>query len=45
MTELLEELEQKRHLHNLEAEKHRKIRDELNEKTREWEEKRDALNA
>ncbi|HOB37586.1 MAG TPA: phosphoserine phosphatase [Methanomassiliicoccaceae archaeon] len=45
MTELLEELEQKRHLHNLEAEKHRKIRDELNEKTREWVEKRDALNA
>ncbi len=45
MTELLEELEQKRHLHNLEAEKHRKIRDELNEKTREWVERRDALNA
>ena len=45
MTELLEELEQKRQLHNVEAEKHRRIRDELNEKTREWVEKRDALNA
>jgi len=45
MTELLEELEQKRQLHNVEAEKHRRTRDELNEKTREWVEKRDALNA
>ncbi len=45
MTELLEELEQKRQLHNVEAEKHRRIRDELNEKTREWVEKRDILNA
>ncbi len=45
MTELLEELEQKRQLHNVEAEKHRKVRDELNEKTREWVEKRDSLNA
>jgi uncharacterized coiled-coil DUF342 family protein len=45
MTELLEELELKRQLHNVEAEKHRKVRDELNEKTREWVEKRDALNA
>ncbi len=44
MTELLEELEQKRQLHNNEAEKHRKVRDELNEKTREWVEKRDTLN-
>ena len=45
MTELLEELEQKRQLHNIDAEKHRRQRDELNEKTREWVEKRDALNA
>ena len=45
MTELLEELEQKRQLHNVEAEKHRRIRDELNEKTKEWVEKRDSLNA
>lgn len=45
MTELLEELEQKRQLHNVEAEKHRRVRDELNEKTREWVEKRDTLNA
>ncbi len=45
MTELLEELEQKRQLHNVEAERHRKARDELNEKTREWVEKRDTLNA
>ncbi|MDW5564196.1 MAG: phosphoserine phosphatase [Methanomassiliicoccus sp.] len=44
MTELLEELEQKRQLHNVEAERHRKARDELNEKTREWVEKRDTLN-
>jgi uncharacterized coiled-coil DUF342 family protein len=45
MTELLEELEQKRQLHNVEAEKHRRVRDDLNEKTREWVEKRDTLNA
>ncbi|NLK26056.1 MAG: phosphoserine phosphatase [Euryarchaeota archaeon] len=41
----MEELEQKRQLHNVEAEKHRRVRDELNEKTREWVDKRDALNA
>ncbi|NLI74142.1 MAG: phosphoserine phosphatase [Euryarchaeota archaeon] len=41
----MEELEQKRQLHNVQAERHRRIRDELNEKTREWVEKRDALNA
>ncbi|MBI0583857.1 MAG: phosphoserine phosphatase [Methanomassiliicoccus sp.] len=41
----MEELEQKRQLHNVEAERHRKARDELNEKTREWVEKRDTLNA
>ena len=45
MTELLEELEQKRQLHNVEAEKHRRLRDELNDKTKEWVEKRDSLNA
>ena len=41
----LEELERKRERENAEAEKHRHHRDELNDKTREWVEKRDALNA
>ncbi|QLH74077.1 MAG: phosphoserine phosphatase [Methanomassiliicoccales archaeon] len=45
MTELLEDLDQKRMANNNEAEKHRKLRDELNEKTKEWVQKRDELNA
>jgi len=45
MTELLEELEEKRAKHNVEAEKHRKQRDILNEGTRNWVDKRDELNA
>jgi uncharacterized coiled-coil DUF342 family protein len=45
MAELLEELEQKRQVCNNEAEKHRHLRDELNEQTKEWVTKRDELNA
>lgn len=45
MTELLEELENKRQIANTEAERHRRLRDELNEKTKEWVEKRDQLNS
>jgi len=40
----LADLEQKRERENAEAEKHRRRRDELNEKTHEWVEKRDARN-
>ena len=42
---MLDELELKRERENQEAERHRRRRDELNDKTREWVEKRDALNA
>jgi uncharacterized coiled-coil DUF342 family protein len=42
---LLDELQLKREKENQEAEHHRRRRDELNDKTREWVEKRDALNA
>ncbi|MDD1771494.1 MAG: phosphoserine phosphatase [Methanomassiliicoccales archaeon] len=45
MTELLEDLDQKRQFNNNEAERRRRIRDELNEKTKEWVQKRDELNA
>jgi len=45
MTELLEELEVKRERENAEAERHRRRRDELNDKTREWVARRDDLNA
>jgi uncharacterized coiled-coil DUF342 family protein len=45
MTELLEELDQKRQFNNNEAEKHRRLRDELNEQTKQWVQKRDELNA
>jgi len=45
MTELLEDLDQKRAMNNNEAEKHKKLRDELNDKTKEWVQKRDELNA
>jgi uncharacterized coiled-coil DUF342 family protein len=45
MPELLEELEVKRERENAEAERHRRRRDELNDKTREWVNRRDELNA
>ncbi len=44
-TELIPELEEKRARHNSEAERHKRQRDELNEKTREWADRRDELNA
>jgi uncharacterized coiled-coil DUF342 family protein len=43
-TELIPELEEKRSRHNSDAERHKRQRDELNEKTREWADKRDDLN-
>src|SRR2546428_2200475 len=42
---VLDELQLKRERENQEAEPHRRRRDELNDKTREWVEKPDALNA
>ena len=42
---MLDELNLKRERENTEAERHRRRRDDLNDKTREWVEKRDALNA
>ncbi len=45
MTELIGDLEEKRSRHNSDAERHKRLRDELNDKTREWAEKRDELNA
>ncbi len=45
MTEMVEELEEKRSRQNAEAERHRRQRDELNEKTRQWADKRDELNS
>src|SRR5712691_5265102 len=42
---MLDELQLKRERENQEAERHRRRRDELNDKTREWVEKRDSLNA
>lgn len=42
---MLDELQLKRERENQEAERHRRRRDELNDKTREWVDKRDALNA
>ena len=44
-TELVGDLEEKRGRHNADAERHKWLRDELNEKTREWAEKRDQLNS
>ena len=41
---MLDELQLKRERENQEAERHRRRRDELNDKTREWVEKRDSLN-
>src|SRR5512137_1696295 len=43
--ELIGDLEEKRARHNADAERHKKLRDELNEKTKEWAERRDELNA
>lgn len=45
MAELLSELESKRERENAGAERHRRRRDELNEKTRHWVDRRDELNA
>lgn len=45
MTELLSELEEKRGQANAQADLHRRKRDELNDKTKEWIRKRDELNA
>jgi len=45
MTELLEDLEKKRQASNYEAEKHKQLRDQLNEETKKWVETRDELNA
>ena len=42
--ELVEELIEKRERHNAEAEKHKHLRDKLNEQTKEWVQKRDELN-
>ena len=43
--EELETLEQKRSILNNDAEKHRRLRDDLNKQTKEWVVKRDELNA
>jgi uncharacterized coiled-coil DUF342 family protein len=45
MTELIGDLEEKRGRHNADAERHKRLRDELNDKTKEWAEKRDELNS
>ncbi len=45
MNELLPDLEDRRDNANVEADRHRHRRDELNTKTKGWIEKRDALNA
>jgi uncharacterized coiled-coil DUF342 family protein len=45
MAELIGDLEEKRARHNADAERHKKLRDELNDKTKEWAEKRDGLNS
>lgn len=45
MTEMVEELEEKRSRQNAEAERHRRQRDDLNEKTRQWADRRDELNS
>jgi uncharacterized coiled-coil DUF342 family protein len=42
--ELIGDLEEKRARHNADAERHKKLRDELNEKTKDWAERRDELN-
>ncbi len=45
MSELIGDLEEKRARHNADAERHKRLRDELNDKTKEWAERRDQLNA
>jgi len=45
MTEFERGLLEKREKANADAEKHRRRRDDLNERTKQWVEKRDALNA
>ena len=45
MTELMSELREKRNERNIEAEKHKRTRDELNDKTKQWVGRRDELNA
>jgi uncharacterized coiled-coil DUF342 family protein len=45
MAELIGELDDKRARHNADAEKHKRLRDELNDKTKEWAERRDELNS
>lgn len=45
MTEMIDELEEKRARQNFEAERHKRLRDDLNDKTREWADRRDELNS
>jgi len=45
MAEMIGDLEEKRARHNADAERHKRLRDELNDKTKEWAEKRDELNS
>ena len=45
MAELIGDLEDKRARHNADAERHKRLRDDLNDKTKEWAEKRDELNS
>lgn len=45
MTDSLEEIEQQQSIINNDADKHRRLRDELNKQTKEWVMKRDELNA
>ncbi|MDR0523649.1 MAG: coiled-coil protein [Candidatus Methanoplasma sp.] len=44
-SENLENLEQKRSIVNNDAERHRRLRDDLNRQTKEWKAKRDGLNS
>jgi uncharacterized coiled-coil DUF342 family protein len=45
MTELMSELLEKRNERNIEAEKHKRTRDDLNDRTKQWVGRRDDLNA
>ena len=40
MAEQVGDLEEKRARHNADAERHKRLRDELNDKTKEWAERR-----
>ena len=42
---MIGDLEEKRARHNADAERHKRLRDELNDKTKEWAENRDVLNS